>query len=68
MNSPGPTPAVPAPVSLLGPLVVGVGRSAASRGAVTWAADEAARTGRALRLVHVLERPQSDPDEDPRDC
>ncbi|MER7667545.1 universal stress protein [Kitasatospora sp. NPDC096128] len=49
------------------PPVVGVGRSAASRGVVTWAADEAARTGRALRLVHVLERPPSDPDEGP-DC
>ncbi|MFJ9775796.1 hypothetical protein ACIRVF_31930 [Kitasatospora sp. NPDC101157] len=59
MNSRGPTPAVPAPgpepVALLGPVVVGVGRSAASHGAVTWAADEAARTGRALRLVAVLE-------------
>nr|WP_230210986.1 universal stress protein [Streptomyces kaniharaensis] len=51
-------------VPVPGPLVVGVGRSAAGRGAVSWAADEAARTGRALRLVHVLAWPRTDPDED----
>ncbi|UKZ04009.1 hypothetical protein BOQ63_008050 [Streptomyces viridifaciens] len=33
-----------------GPVVIGVGCSAAGLGAVTWAADEAARTGRALAL------------------
>ncbi|MEV7770224.1 universal stress protein [Kitasatospora sp. NPDC086791] len=74
MNSHGPIPAVPVPVPapmfvpvpvlVSGPVVVGVGRSAAGRGAVTWAADEAARTGRVLRLVHALKWPQTDPDED----
>ncbi|MEU8516088.1 universal stress protein [Kitasatospora sp. NPDC048722] len=36
----------------------------ASREAVSWATDEAVRTGRALRLIHVLAWPQTDPDED----
>jgi nucleotide-binding universal stress UspA family protein len=49
MSSARPNPVTP------GPVVVGVGRSAAGRAAVTWAADEAAVTGRALRLVHAVE-------------
>src|SRR3954447_20964447 len=36
------------------PIVVGVDGSAASIGAVRWAADEAARQGRGLRIVHAM--------------
>ncbi|MFI5909992.1 universal stress protein [Dactylosporangium sp. NPDC051541] len=36
------------------PIAVGVDGSAASLGAVRWAADEAARQGRVLRIVHAL--------------
>ncbi|WP_432971679.1 universal stress protein [Dactylosporangium sp. CA-233914] len=36
------------------PVVVGVDGSAASTGAARWAADEAARHGRLLRIVHAL--------------
>ncbi|MER5642307.1 universal stress protein [Kitasatospora sp. NPDC002227] len=43
-----------------GAVVVGVGRLTAGRPALAWAAEEAARTGRALRLVHALEHPQDD--------
>lgn len=39
------------------PIVVGVDDSEAGRLAVAWAADEAARTGRPLRLVHALDWP-----------
>ncbi|MGI5240128.1 universal stress protein [Dactylosporangium sp. CA-139066] len=38
----------------IAPIVVGVDGSAASRGAVRWAADEAARHGCALTVVHAL--------------
>ncbi|MEV0567754.1 universal stress protein [Dactylosporangium sp. NPDC050588] len=38
----------------IAPIVVGVDGSAASRGAVRWAADEAARHGCPLKVVHAL--------------
>jgi nucleotide-binding universal stress UspA family protein len=41
-------------VRQLAPIVVGVDGSDASRGAVHWAADEAAHGGRPLRIVHAL--------------
>lgn len=43
----------------LAPVVVGVDGSEASRGAVHWAVDEAARTGRTLRIVHALGTPRA---------
>ncbi len=46
------------------PLVVGATRSEASHTAVAWAADEAARRHRPLRLVHVQEWPARTTEED----
>ncbi|QYC40874.1 Universal stress protein [Nonomuraea coxensis DSM 45129] len=42
---------------MTGPIIVGVDGSAPSVAAVGWAADDAARVGAELRIVHVLDRP-----------
>lgn len=47
------------------PVVAGVTRSDASRAAVAWAADEAARQHRPLRLIHVQQWPMSTAEEGP---
>ncbi|GIH81387.1 universal stress protein [Planobispora longispora] len=50
-----------------GPIVVGVDGSRAALAAVEWAVDAAARHGRPLRIVHVVELPRSGVVLRPRD-